>query len=516
LLGASPQLLRWTGRLFDELLMEPGRLNSTISRVTALTVAMVSVLGCGPRAAPSERPWVEVTSRHFVVQSDLEAEEAKALALEFESSYAALRSFPFTGKDEPPGRTRVVVLESTDDYRAVAPPRSVGFYTSTDVGFDQWSSVVFSSDARLAGMEIFRHELTHRLVAHHLPAAPIWLNEGLAEVLSTARVEGNRVTYGDPPTAYQNAWTVLDLPSSSEVRALTNEEFRDRATQAYVGSWALVHVSLLGNGPNHDHFLEYLNHFGSGRASAAAAFELAFDARSLAELDKDYVDLARNALVTRMTGSLSYPVSRELTVQSLSSAAALRLWARLLLRQRSAQAILEAERSISLEPAAAEGYVIRANAESAREPEKAEVDLRRAVAAAPSDPAALRALGMFLLATKGKSDEVAGLAERLGPIARSASDFMFLASWELARGGTTRALIRAKRSVALDSACVGCYTALAAVYAAGQHWPHAAHAQEMAVNLAGERASRAMFERLTQYRNELVKQRAERRESPAN
>src|SRR5207253_1143304 len=48
------------------------------------------------------------------------------------------------------------------------------------------------------GIRTAMHELMHDLLRQDGSAPPLWLEEGLAEYFSNARVDGDRVTAGDP------------------------------------------------------------------------------------------------------------------------------------------------------------------------------------------------------------------------------------------------------------------------------------------------------------------------------
>ncbi|MCA9578243.1 MAG: AgmX/PglI C-terminal domain-containing protein [Polyangiales bacterium] len=112
---------------------------------------------------------------------------------------------------------------------------------------------------------LFRHELSHRLSARCTPQAPAWLEEGLAEVLSTAVVSGGTLRVGVPPYVFHGNGRrvrvgdivpyhvppsrLLDLDA---LLALTSETIwvpgnTDQTAAHYASAWALV--ALLVTGP---------------------------------------------------------------------------------------------------------------------------------------------------------------------------------------------------------------------------------------------------------------------------
>ena len=75
------------------------------------------------------------------------------------------------------------------------------------------------------GLAVFAHELTHALIRMEYPAAPIWLNEGLATMFENCKVEGGQLRYrfGESlPRARRNG--VLPL---ARLFAATNQDFAD-------------------------------------------------------------------------------------------------------------------------------------------------------------------------------------------------------------------------------------------------------------------------------------------------
>jgi hypothetical protein len=123
---------------------------------------------------------------------------------------------------------------------------------------------------------IFRHELTHRLIARCMPQAPAWLHEGLAELLSTAEVTDRELSLGVPPYFFDDlggrvgrvgAFLTRYVPrerllSLDALRALPPDgiwvgDDPDQTAAHYASAWALVSVLVTGPQELRRGFVDY-------------------------------------------------------------------------------------------------------------------------------------------------------------------------------------------------------------------------------------------------------------------
>jgi tetratricopeptide (TPR) repeat protein len=156
------------------------------------------------------------------------------------------------------------------------------------------------------------HEYTHLLIGQVGGPIPVWLNEGLAELYSTLRQDGDKVLVGIPPPGRGQAllrepWIPLGtLLSVTDDSPLYNE--RSRAGLFYSESWALVHMLNL------DH--NYRPHLAAMLAAlkttdSAAAFEQAYG-KTPAQVQNDLEEY-----VTRETlHGLAFKLSLEKAAES--------------------------------------------------------------------------------------------------------------------------------------------------------------------------------------------------------
>src|SRR3954454_18808046 len=89
--------------------------------------------GCGASMptcpAKGGAPWHEVTSRHFVVQTDLREAEARAMGDDLERLYTLLDTVVFRGYRGSRDQTTVVIFAEKDELDAFSGDRLIGWYS---------------------------------------------------------------------------------------------------------------------------------------------------------------------------------------------------------------------------------------------------------------------------------------------------------------------------------------------------------------------------------------------------
>jgi Flp pilus assembly protein TadD len=132
------------------------------------------------------------------------------------------------------------------------------------------------------------HEYVH-LVARHLGLKyPTWLNEGVADLYSTLRMQGDKALVGDlvpgrMQTLFTEKWIPLPvLLSATQSSPFYNE--KNKASSFYGESWALAHMLQLSPqySPKYSEFLKIL----LSEPDSAAALEKAYG-KPIAEIEKD-------------------------------------------------------------------------------------------------------------------------------------------------------------------------------------------------------------------------------------
>jgi len=163
----------------------------------------------------------------------------------------------------------VVVFGSEKEY---APYRFNEVATAYSFGGADRDYIVMGRTGDEAA-RIAVHEYVHLVARHAGLRFPPWLNEGVAELYSTLRMQGDKALVGDLiPGRLQALFTEKWIPLSALLSApqgspLYNE--KNRAGGFYAESWALVHMLSLS--PEYSpKYSEFLNTVHGGMDSEAA------------------------------------------------------------------------------------------------------------------------------------------------------------------------------------------------------------------------------------------------------
>src|SRR5688572_4424971 len=221
-----------------------------------------------------EGRWIEVRSEHFVLTSALSEQRSKALALELENFRAAVDALTGAMDVEDPIPTKIYLLPRAE--RALGFGGNLGGYFSARMRAKH--AVMIPSGSY--NDEILKHEYTHYLIANRdRRQFPPWLNEGLAEVFSTLRVDGSVVEFGRLPQDRMNNLAAMSWLSSDSVLDRRPGRMDGRfAAMFYAQSWLLTHYLMVGSGRAEfpANVTDYMRRLES-REPALAAFEAAFD-----------------------------------------------------------------------------------------------------------------------------------------------------------------------------------------------------------------------------------------------
>lgn len=215
-------------------------------------VAVLFVLTAGV-AFGARDPWRFVKTAHFEVLSGASEKKTRQLVVDLEQFRASfIATFALKPAHEP--RVTVVLFNSDRQFRPYLPlyngkPREVAgyFVPSSDEATIALSAEV---DEDMDPTETILHEYVHFLLNSRGLRLPTWLNEGIAELFSTFRVNGKFVEYGRPKDHYVDALNLSSLMPLSRLMAVTesspdyNEEHR--AGMFYAQSWALAHYLMCG------------------------------------------------------------------------------------------------------------------------------------------------------------------------------------------------------------------------------------------------------------------------------
>jgi hypothetical protein len=470
-------------------------------------VLVLAVLaGCSGTArnqtpAPAGTGWLEVRTAHFAISTDLDREMAEQVAIELEAMFATLAEVRFNASGQTPRETiNVVDFRRTRDFRELAPKRAGAFaITRTGYDFETRSWVVLDGEQLARSRAIILHELTHIFVRHYYPQAPIWLNEGLADYLSTVTHEGGFTILGRPgdPRFHggvyridcQSGWcTVLvpvgDVRPIKDLVAMTTEEFygdrknemhpsvaaaADQATSTSRATASSLVRFLLhdpGHRPTFEDFLARLR-AGTRAADAWAAtmgrlpqdkLETAFHA-SLAPKDEVIVHRTEYAPPRRPPEAV-----RVLPIEEVQMLRA-QLWGRGSPEDLAA-AGAELDRVPGQFHADPRFIALRAGwlHENGQSPQ-ARALLEQALRDRPDDPTLLSSLGHILLdGAPGAAGTLKPLAEKLARVSQSAAHDHLVATIYASQLALALAMAHEKRALSRDENCVQCRVFLAELY----------------------------------------------------
>jgi len=275
--------------------------------------------------------WRELTSEHFVVQTDSSPGRARELVAELEQSFSLLQRVAFDYRIPLALKVRVVNLEGVNNLKVLGMPNAAGFARSAIDGF-QFRQVIVLTDGQLhLDHALVQHELTHRFVAFYMPTSPVWLNEGLAEYYSTMTYESGLALVGDhlgSITFTANSWgavgvdghgylgiPVPEVPTAQALLALTPTEFYSRSEAEddrlrlharYAGAWALVQTLFLEpNGPRR--FKAYFDDLFHASVTESAAFQAHWGDLEPSRLQQDLEQFMRRRDAS--TGMWRVPVT---------------------------------------------------------------------------------------------------------------------------------------------------------------------------------------------------------------
>ncbi|MEP7123415.1 MAG: hypothetical protein ABJE95_20985 [Byssovorax sp.] len=502
----------------------------------AAMLLAVALLGCGGIRPPLTCPakggaaWNELTSRHFVLQTDLAASEAREVLSRFEGLRATLAQVLPPAPVEPTERVEIVLFSRKKDYEELgSSARSTRAYFTTQLAADLEPQPVLVLQSELAneGVSTFLHELAHRFLRQRYADLPVWLNEGFAQFYSTLRVQEGTIRVGGRlrdldftelpyvwaswyEDTYQVQIPVMVAPSVRELidadtsafyrgsreDGLSGEEAKKRS--AYYGAaWKLVQLLMYGpDAGARTRFQAFLAALEHG-ARAKSAFHEAFG-----EADLDRLEQLFHAYLTEVrldVGVKPYhvpvaaPPDREVV---MSDAEVHLLWARLRPWNQAMAAAVEQEIEEARlgDPSSPEIHFRRATFRLQRADfDGARRDLDFALAARPEEPRYLYGLLLWsrwraqLSRASGAppppTDEIAG---RLARFASSPMQLDSLASRYAALGRTSDAYAFAERAIALDPLCSACQDTYSLVLLQAGRLDQALAASRRALSLVPE------------------------------
>ncbi|MES1179180.1 MAG: hypothetical protein ABUL62_33000 [Myxococcales bacterium] len=461
----------------------------------ALSAFAVALFGCSSGAIPRSpaqggNAWLEVTSTHFRIVSDLDAADARRIASELEQGVYAIEHLAFERSRAALSPTTVVVFREEADFHAFAPALAAGTFTRQLAGDLEPAQFMvlygeLTPESRIACL----HELTHDLFDRNFGPAPPWLHEGWAEYYSTVEIENGhaRVGAGLPHIGFTLesqafagraadgsplfAIPIDEVTPPSQLLKLDRRAFyafadartpsteaQDRSRALYLGSWAFVHLLRDRDSKFNARYLRFLDIVREEQVSVAWA--RAFAGVSDADLDHELKRyLARGEIVV-YESPLQVPRAAAMQTRALGDDEVHVLWGRLAsnTEEHAPSADGQFEAATREAPQSAEAHYFRGiSALKAHRLAAAEASLLRAAQLAPDDPRYLLAVVLLRAEQRANTkqrvqagDAVMQAALPLVRVASTAMQFRILAMIYRELPDLPSALAFSQRAVALN------------------------------------------------------------------
>ena len=217
-------------------------------RRSALIVTLSFWLAGAAHAGPFDHEWCRFETPHFEFITDVPARRVAQLAERMLVFRQAVQPFIHGDREAPEQRIKVVAFRDAADFRSVLnTPHFTGFMRPS---LRQSMLIVSPGPDNQWLTENALHEYTHYLVRNRIDVSiPTWYDEGLASLLSTAKVGRREVVLGSSPlplirTALQSDTLTLEQVLGTQVLfELGHAELND----LYLTSWALLHYLSFGS-----------------------------------------------------------------------------------------------------------------------------------------------------------------------------------------------------------------------------------------------------------------------------
>jgi len=282
-----------------------------------LAMALSLRVGAAPASVtPADRKdWIEARSGHFTYFSSGSEGPVRAIAQDLETLRGVLKMLQRgAGANESrlPEQTYVYVFSDERLFRDYRENAGVAGWFSTRMDGNYIALLTDQEDIQ----PIVFHEYMHHFIHSHFQNIPSWLDEGLAEVYSTLKVEGQQVLLGGAVAGRFYALQTFKPIPMGEFLEMNNPLHGKgdsiEAARFYAQSWLLTHYLLLGAGSERSHHLQaYIRFLEQGLASKVAFFKAFPIAPEL--LSQELEGYLKRILFQRMI-----PVQR-LTLKSLDA-----------------------------------------------------------------------------------------------------------------------------------------------------------------------------------------------------
>jgi hypothetical protein len=203
----------------------------------ALTVAGCATIPACPEKGGPE--WLELTTAHFRVRSDLDRDDAEEVARGFEELRASELELIWPGEPGPPLRIEVIALRSAPEFQAYMNMEEAH---AVSVKLPPLDPLIVTAGYFDRGVQQqVAHELAHQLSAWFLPTQPLWYAEGVATFIETMTYDraAKRAQVGDA-----SMLRILELRARGIMPSSKLLSARDSSSWLESSAWLLFHYLI--------------------------------------------------------------------------------------------------------------------------------------------------------------------------------------------------------------------------------------------------------------------------------
>jgi tetratricopeptide (TPR) repeat protein len=295
------------------------KLKTPISLVVAFLLIFSTI------TAQTASRWSSVRTNHLFVIGNADPENLRRVAVWLEYFHAAFARLVSRNVIDSSVPTTVIVFRDDASFTPFKPtyngqPASISgfFLPGDDVNY-----IALSLDPRGDPFATAFHEYVHLHVKDNVPGAPLWLNEGLAELYEALQFSGNDAIIGMPEHSFISLLREAEmLPLKTLFSIGTDSPHyneRDKAGIFYGESWALVHYLMFGDRARGDQFKRFLQRVANGD-DAAKAIESTYGT-TLDVIEQELETYVRrgNLAAQRITGVANSEAYRSYTATQRST-----------------------------------------------------------------------------------------------------------------------------------------------------------------------------------------------------
>lgn len=260
----------------------------TSGRSIETIICLLALLCCTVSAFAADAAWIRLQSPRFGVLSQLGEKETRVWAEEFDKFVTALHQLYNTNDNNLTPLT-IVIFKSRKQfspYRTRTESGQAKNIVGVFANLDDWSIIGLPGlkNSQNTRMVIF-HEAVHWYINSQNFDPPLWLEEGIAEVLSTFEVKHGKGRWGLPIQPHVDYLNIKKLQPTREFLIASQDEALHKLDTYYPQAWAMVHYFMFGNrGKNNEKFSGFLSELR--KTATEKAFKSAFGI-TYEDFDKD-------------------------------------------------------------------------------------------------------------------------------------------------------------------------------------------------------------------------------------